>query len=401
MSLKSLQLEEAVAAFTQGASALPSESRPLLEALGCVLAENAVSQTDQPPFPRSPLDGYALLSSDSAGASRERPVTLKVIDRVCAGDTADVKVTPGAAVRIMTGGMLPEGCDCVIRQEDTDYGEDFVNIYTYANEFDNYCRQGEDFKAGDVLIPRGTKINASAVSVLACAGFGSVRVSRKPRVFVISTGDELVAPGEPLPKGKIYNSNLFYITSRLSELGAAITGVLTSGDDRAQITSALLEAVKTSDLVITTGGVSVGQKDLMPAATKELGAELVFHGVAMKPGSPVLYTRLAGVPVLSLSGNPFASAVTFELFARKLLAKFMGDDTIPMRRVNAVLASDFLKPSPGRRLIRGVFSDGQVSLSGGHSSGQIHSMVGCNCFVDIPAGTALLSAGDAVSVLLM
>lgn len=401
MPLKSLELEEAISAFVSGSSVLPSEEVGLKNALGRVLAADVVSAMDQPPFPRSPLDGYAFIAGDSAGASKEAPAVLKVIDKVFAGHPAANPVTSGTAVRVMTGSMLPEGCNCVIRQEDTDYGEDVVNIYTPMRAFDNYCYSGEDFKTGDVLIPRGMTFGATAAAVAASAGVPKVGVPRRPRVSVISTGDELVSPGEALPAGKIYNSNLFYITSRLTELGAETVTAITAGDDKALITAELKKAAKVSDLVITTGGVSVGQKDLLPVVTEEIGARLVFHGVAMKPGSPVLYTVYEGTPILSLSGNPFAANVTFELFAREMLAVLMGNASLKIKRVSATLLSDFPKRSPGRRLVRGMFAEDSVRLPSGHSSGQIASMIGCNCLIDIPAGSPGLAFGDMVSVLLL
>ncbi|MCL1828965.1 MAG: molybdopterin molybdotransferase MoeA [Oscillospiraceae bacterium] len=397
----SVTLEKAQELTLAHAKATGAEKVALREALGRVLFEDLIPDKDQPPFPRSPLDGYALSAEDTKGASRANPVALKVTGSVFAGDRADISVKPGSAVRVMTGGMLPDGVDCVIRQEDTDGGEETVLIYERLRPFDNYCFRGDDFKAGELLIPRGTRLDAAAVSVAAAAGAFELAVFKRPRVAVISTGDELLEPGTPLPAGKIYDSNMFYLTSRLRETGAHITAELIAPDNFEKISSALSDLAGKTDLIITTGGVSVGKKDLLPAVTSALGARLVFSGVSMKPGSPTLFTCIADTPVLSLSGNPFACSACFELLARGLLAKLSGNTETQLLTAESKLLSDFPKKSTGRRLIRGKYTPEGVLLPEGHSSGQMRSMMGCNCFVDIPAGTGKLHAGDPVRVILL
>ena len=397
-----LTLEEAQQVLCEGIDCLGTEKLPLMGALGRRLAEEINAPMDQPPFDRSPLDGYALRAADTAGACREHPVSLTVADTVYAGDTPRVPVTPGRAVRVMTGAMLPPGCDCVLKQEDTDMGSPAVEIYASLRPGDNYVYRGEDYRAGTCLLPAGSRVDAAAAGVLSSAGITQVPVNRRPRVGVLSTGDEVVEPGvRPLPAGKIYGANLPLLLARLRELGVEnVTGQL-AGDDPQAVAEAMKRMLETCDLLITTGGVSVGDKDIFHQALPLLGAERVFWKVQLKPGSPAMFSRYGGKPILSLSGNPFAAFTTFELLARPLLAALSGEPELLPRREKAVLDTPFPKGSPIRRFVRGKYEKGHVSLPEGHSSGVLRSLVGCGCLVDIPAGSGPLAAGETVDILML
>ncbi|MBR1658990.1 MAG: molybdopterin molybdotransferase MoeA [Oscillospiraceae bacterium] len=400
---KDITVERAVELLRAAVRPVGTERVPAREAHGRVPAENVYAPIDQPPWPRSPLDGYALRASDSAGA----PVTLRVADTVYAGGVPSVSVGSGECVRIMTGAMIPDGCDCVIRQEDTDGGTERVTLFKSLRPWDNYCFAGEDFKAGAVLVPAGTVLNAAAMGVLASAGMlrpgETLTVRRHVRCALICTGDEL-APNEtrPLPPGKIYSSNAALLASRLRELGIGLTGVQAAfGDDAAALAHEIRAAAREADLVLTTGGVSVGTKDILHETLPLLGAERVFWRVELKPGSPVMFSLLDGVPVLSLSGNPFAAWATFELFARPLLAALAGTDALLPLKCLGTLEMPFPKGGRARRFVRGVFRDGRVALPEGHSSGQLASAVGTNCLAEIPANAGPLPAGSAVRVWLL
>lgn len=392
--------QEALDIITHSVRPLGSERVSLLDGLGRILAQDILAPLDTPPFDRSPLDGYALRAQDTVGASKETPVILAVVDTVYAGDVAAVAVEAGQAVRIMTGAMLPPGCDCVLMQERTDLGYPNVEIYQALKPYDNYCYQGEDYRQGIVLLQAGQRIDAAVIGVLASAGLtADIPVYRTPRVAVLATGDEVVDPScAPLPAGKIYGSNAHLLRARLVELGMAQVQFSQIGDDPQAVANQLAMLCKTHDAVITTGGVSVGDKDIFHQALPLLGAEQLFWRVQLKPGTPLMYSLFENTPILSLSGNPFAAAATFELMARPLLAVLANDPSLPMAQTDAVLSNGFGKKSPGRRYLRGTYENGKVTLPDAHASGQILSFVGCNCLVDIPAGSAPLQPGDSVSV---
>lgn len=397
-----IELEEARALMAESVRPLGVEQVSRQEALGRTLAEDVTAPLDQPPFDRSPLDGYALRSADLTGASPEHPVSLRVVETVYAGGVPSRVLGPGEAIRIMTGAMLPRGCDCVLQHERTDNGLKQVQIYAALSPHDNYCDRGEDYRTGEVLLPAGTVVDAAAVGVLASAGLSSVPVRRRPVVRVLSTGDEVVSPDlHPLPAGKIYGSNQELLTARLRELGVSDVRGLLIGDDPREVADTMAQLLGECDLLITTGGVSAGDKDIFHEALPLLGAERVFWKVNLKPGTPAMYSLWQGQPILSLSGNPFAAAATFELLARPLLAALTGESRFSLRSRTAVVEGSFPKASPGRRFLRGFYQEGRVSLTGKNDSGMLASLVGCNCLVDLPAGSPPVQEGQTVTVLLL
>lgn len=378
------------------------ESVPLCAARGRILAENICAKQPQPPFHRSPLDGYALRSEDSQGASKEMPVMLRVIDSVMAGSAAEKEVAAGEAVRIMTGAPIPPGADCVIRQEDTDYGEEEVNIYCALGHHENFCFCGEDYPAGTLLLKKGEKLDAVAVAILASAGVVEVKVERKVRVALITSGDELITPGEPLGAGKIYNTNRYLLGGRLEELGFPPVVCDHTGDEVEETAAKISAAAKEADIIITTGGVSVGKRDVMHEVVSYLGAEKVFWRVAAKPGTPVLTYVYEGTPVIALSGNPFGAFVTFETLVRSALAHLAGDMSLMMEKTTACVKGTFPKATKGRRMVRGRYRFGVVEIPAqGHASGMLSSLKDCNCLVDICAPNDGLKDGDEVTVWLL
>lgn len=392
-----VSLEEAVSLMTAPLSPLRTEALPLERALGRTLAGDVTAPLDQPPFDRSPLDGYALRSADLIGADKEHPAVLEVVDTVYAGDEANIPVNPGQAVRIMTGAMLPPGCDCVVPQEDTDRSNP-VQVFAALKPFQNYIYRGEDYRKGSLLLKKGTRLDAAALGVLASAGLTEAEVCRRPRVGLLTTGDEVVSPGTPLPAGKIYGSNRMLLAARLAELGFE-TETDHQGDDPAAVAEAMKQLLNRCDVLITTGGVSVGDKDIFHQALPLLGAEQEFCRVNLKPGTPAMYSVWQGKPILSLSGNPFAAAATFELLARPLLAALAGEDG--PRWGEGVLDTPFPKASPKRRFIRGRYENGHITLPEVHSSGMLSSLVGCNCLAELPAGSPPAETGTRVRILLL
>lgn len=396
----SISIEEAIACVLEQTSPLPEVLLPLKDALGLVISRPVNAPIAQPPFDRSPLDGYALRAADVADASAVLPAVLQVIDKIYAGQVSHVHVQPGQAVRLMTGAMLPQGADCVIRQESTDFGESQVRVYASARPGENCCWKGEEYDVGAQLLCAGSKVDAAVIAVAAGAGIAQLPVFRKARVAVISTGDEICQPGTLLSPGKIYDSNQAYLSARLAQLGVEITRTVSAGDRLADIVRTL-DLCGDCDVILTTGGVSVGQKDLLESALLEWGAQILFHGIAMKPGMPTLFARRGDCLVLGLSGNPFSAAIPFELLFRPMLAKMTGDSSLEMSWQQAIASTPFPKSSPTRRYLRAVLQGETVAIPSSQSNGQMRSMIGCNCLIDLPAGSKSVNPGDRVNVLLL
>ncbi len=397
-----ISVEEALSLICAHIKPLPAQPACGEELLGRGLAADVRAPMNQPPFDRSPLDGYALLSADTEGASGERPARLAVVDTVYAGGWSDVTLQRGQCVHIMTGAPIPQGADCVVRQEDVRLVDGMVEVSIPMYPRQNYCCAGEDWHEGQVLLLSGTRVDAAVSGVLAGAGLWNTPLPAHgvPSVLLVSTGDELARPDEELVGGRIYDANLPMLAARCRELGLTVTERRLP-DDPQLVANGLLDGVEQFDCVITTGGVSVGERDIFHQALPLAGAERIFWRVALKPGTPLMFSLLGGKPILSLSGNPFAAAATFELFARPMLAALAGQDDWQPVTLSAPLANGFDKASGGRRFVRGRYESGRVTLPVQHSSGQLRSMVGCNCLVDIPAGSPPLAAGTIVEVILL
>lgn len=379
-----------------------TQQLPLEQARGRVLACDLTAQISQPPFTRSPLDGYALRAEDIKGADRKQPVVLPVSQYLCAGQFPQKQLQPGTAARVMTGAPIPAGADCVLRQEDTDEGRETVQIYKALSAGANVCWAGEDLVDGQLLIQHGTRLDCVHLGLLAGQGIQQVSVWPCPQVAVLPTGDELTAPGSELKPGKIYDSNGMMLSARLEELGAEPVLLKSVADAPGALGQLLAELLEQYPLVITTGGVSVGDKDYLPVAVQRAGAHLLFHGLNAKPGSPALAAEKKGHVLLALSGNPFAAFATFELLGRPAVAKMSGLSAWSLLRSQAILADEFKKASPVRRFVRARLENGLVHIPRqGHSSGGIMALAGCNCLVDIPAGSDPLQPGDKVRVILL
>ncbi len=379
-----------------------AEKITLWDAGGRVLAKDIYAEHDQPPFPRSPLDGYAVRSADISTASKDQPVRLRVLEEVDAGHVGSKCVEPGTAVRIMTGAPIPDGADCIVGQEDTDYGEETVEVYEPIGSYENYCYAGEDYKAGTKILGEGLLLGAVEVGILASLGLESVSVYRSPKAAVITTGDEIILPGEELAGGKIYDSNLYTLVTRLRMWGMEVTAKERVGDDAAFAAERIREAAGNADLVITTGGVSVGKKDIMHEVVKILGCETIFWKIAVKPGMPTLCAQYQGKLLICLSGNPYGAAVNLELLVRPLLCKMSGRPDLKIRRVRAVTESTFPKMSRVTRYVRGYYENGKVRIpDGSNASGILSTMCGCNCLIEIPAGTSRLERGDTADIILL
>ncbi len=359
-----------------------------------ISAVNVYSNINTPPFDRSPLDGYALHSDDTLDSE----VYLSVVGEVFAGESSDIVLEKNSAVRIMTGAKIPSGANCVIRQEHTETLEDKIVIRKKLKPFENICFEGEDIKKGTEVIKKGEKLNFAEKGILASVGVFEIEVYKKPSVLLIITGDEVMEKGELLP-GKIYDSNSYLLSGRLNELGIYDIKTLYVSDDEDKILHTLQTTAQSYDLVITTGGVSVGKKDFMPFVVEKLGAIKKFHGLDLKPGSPVMFSMYKSTPILSLSGNPFACIATFEILAKPILYKLTENDFFLNKIEKSVLGTKWSKSSDKQRFIRAVEKNGKVFLPENNSSGSIFTLKNCNCLIVIEKGNKGLDIGDEVKII--
>lgn len=399
---------EALRRVLDAAAALPRpavENVGLDEACGRIAAAPLCARMDQPPFDRSPLDGYALHSADTAGAGEMTPKALPVVMKLYAGDAPTAELPAGCAARIMTGAPLPAGADCVLMQEQTDGGEETVRIYAELSHNANVVFRGEDIAAGALVAEAGTVLTPAHLGVLAGQGYAEVPVYKPLTIGVLATGSELLAPGELWAPGKIYDANGIQNAARLRQLGFVVRRRHCS-DDPARIAAELEELLTGCDAVITSGGVSVGQKDYLPVVLEMLGTRSIFAGVAQKPGSPMLAAEVEGKLVLCLSGNPFAAAATLEQYAVPALLRAAGrqEEACILPRTRRTLTTGFSKPSKGNRYLRARASGGTVAIPGegnteAHSSGSLSAMIGCNSLVELPAGSGPVEPGEEVEVL--
>lgn len=404
MSLKDIELEEAREIILDSIEPIKDvEVVSLEDGLGRVLSEDFYAPMNNPPFDRSPLDGFALRSIDTKGASKESPIEFKLVDTVYAGSVSYEELGERQCIRIMTGGKMPEGSDCVIRLEDVVETKDGMILMQELSEHENYIFEGEDIKKGSLLIKKAVRLNFSHLGVLGSMGQAELRVTRRPRIAILGTGDELVSCGEKLPDGKIYDTNGAMLGGRMKELGFDYKRIKTSGDDPKLVADTILDNIDNFDLIITTGGVSVGDKDIFHQVIGLIGGERLFWRVRIKPGTPVMYSMIKGKPLLSLSGNPFAALTNFELLGRPLVAKLSNDDRMNTRQVMAKMKTPFPKGSKGiRRFVRCSYRDGEVYLpSGEHSSGSLSSMIECNGLIDMKLGIRELEIDDMVEVVLI
>jgi len=404
-----ISVEEALERILSRIGVLGDEQVPLGRALHRVLAEPAVANLDLPPWPNSSMDGYALRGTDTTAASAAAPARLAVAGRVAAGHVAPRALAAGEAFRIFTGGPLPEGADSVIPQEDVTVEGDTL-LVPRSVEIGDYVRpRGEDVCAGDRVLEPGRLLGAAEVGILAALGRSQVRVVRRPRAGILSTGDEIVDLGGRLGPGQIPNSNTYSLMAQVREAGAEPVSLGVARDRQEDIEARLRWGLG-CDLLISSAGVSVGEHDFVKSALSQLGAEQHLWLVNMRPGKPIAFATIpsAGkhaLPVFALPGNPVSAMVTFELFVRPALRRLGGHATLirPLIRARAEAAI----PNPGRRrgYLRVTLStDGAggygARLTGDQSSGILRSMVAADGLA-VVLGDSIIPPGDPVPVILL
>lgn len=389
-----ITLEEAQELLLKEVKVNDIEEVNIFNSLGRVLAEDIISPIDSPPFNKSPLDGYAVMAQSLEGSSKENPRVLKVIDKVFAGEVSCKKVGPGEAIRIMTGAKIPDGADCIVKQEDTESlkGNE-VRVFVAHKSYDNFIYQGEDFKKGVKVINRDKVLTSSIITAIASLGIDKIKVYKKPIVGIITTGDELQKPGENLKDGKIFNSNKAFLYTRLIELGAEPRSFDIAKDSLEGIVSVVEKAEKECQIIISTGGVSVGEKDLVLKAVESVGYRRLFWKISMKPGSPMFSAVKNEVIYIGLSGTPVAAATTFELTARRIIAKMLNCKDIDIKKVEGILQDEFKKKSPKRRFLRVMVNEdfeNKVYINNIYQSpGQINTMIKSNALLEVKENRAL------------
>ncbi len=382
---------------------LYTETVQLWELEGRILAEDVCAAISVPPFDRSPYDGYALIAADTANASRESPAVLKITEEIPAGHAPTIALTPGHAAKILTGAPIPECCDTTIKYEDTEFTDSEVRIFSPQKSGANVVRAGEDVKAGEVILTAGTLISAAALGMLAGQGVSEARVYKKPRITVISTGSELAEAGQPLKPAQIYNSNVYTLSAYLRAIGAEPANGGIVDDDPDAIAARISDALAASDMVITTGGASVGDYDWAYRVSKMMGAEILFWKADFKPGGAMCAAVLNGKLILCLSGNPGAAVIGLLRVGLPYVRKLCGRRECMPERVNVTFKESFGKFSPKLRLVRGRLevSDGAAYFvhSDGQANGTVSSLMGCDLLAEIPAGTGRVQSGAMVSAI--
>lgn len=398
-----LTLEEARERILADLTPLGSEAVDLLSARDRVLAQEVVAGRAVPGFQNSAMDGYAVIAADTEGAE-ERAVTLRVTSTIPAGAVPAAEVKRGEAARIFTGAPLPPGADAVVAQEDTTRSGDDVTIRCAAHRGKHVRQQGEDIRPGDVLLPAGCSVTPGDIGVLAGQGRMVVQVVRRPRVAIVPTGDEVREIDLALGPGDVPNSNSWLIAAQVEEAGGIPLRLPVVPDDPQAIREQLVQAATSADLVITSGGVSVGDFDHVKEVLGESG-RVDFWRVAIKPGKPLAYGRLQRVPFIGLPGNPVSSFVTFELFARPALRRLAGAPQV-LRPVREVRLSRELRPNRGRReLVRAQLQTRRGELWATphprQGSGAMSSMTQVDALLDIPPGGQVLGGGHVVQALVL
>lgn len=404
-----MDYQEATRILTEKAEPVEVEEIPLEKCAGRVLGADIIAGENVPSFDRSPYDGYAFRAADTQEATEQTPVTLKVVENIRAGQMPERAINPGEAIRLMTGAPVPAGADAVCKYEDTEFTDNIVTLKKSYKSGDNVVTAGEDISKGSELMHRGYRIDAGMMGTLASLGIMSVPVYRKPVIGIISTGDEVVEPGEELPPGKIRNSNRYTIAAALESIGLE-TRYLGHADDTVEGISELIsEGEKSCDLLISTGGVSVGDYDLVPDAMEACGYEVFTRGVAMKPGMACAYgkktvtrqgTERAQL-FLGLSGNPASSLTNLQCVCYPAIRKIAGLAEYEHKKTGFKSGSDITKIGKmGTRFIRGKvdFRDGDIVLDAPSSQGNvvISSAIRCDAYAIFSAGHAPVRQGDMI-----
>jgi molybdopterin molybdotransferase len=385
---------------------LEAYDQPVVESLGLPLNENFIAPIDLPRFDNASCDGYALLAADITGASRNNPVTLPVVGEIHAGAAKPFAISAGTAVRIVSGAPIPHGADTVVPFDGTDRGTARVEIRASVAEGTNVRVTGSDVQAGDLVLPAGSVLGPREIGLLAALGSSRARVRPRPRVVVLSTGNELREPGAHLDYDSIYDGNSFMLAAAIRASGALAYRAGAIADDPRAFRDALSEQLVRADLVVTSGGVSEGEKDIVKQTLAAVGS-VQFDSVAIQPGRPQGFGTVfeEQTPILTLPGNPVAAYVSFEVFVLPAIRRLMGRTPYRRPMVHAVLASD-IESEPGlRQYVRGYFEvthrGAKVTPVQGHESHRIGALSRANALIVVNEDETALNMGDTVRTLVL
>ncbi|GER81972.1 MAG: molybdopterin molybdotransferase MoeA [Thermogemmatispora sp.] len=400
-----ISVEEAQERMLATIQPLPAITVALAEAAGLVLAEDVIAKEDLPPFANSAMDGYALRSADTR-MEHGRPARLRVIGTIAAGYVTEQAIEPGTAMRIMTGAPVPRGADAVIqieltRSDPTD--SSWVEILQEVAPGNNIRAAGEDIRRGQRVLSQGSEIGPWEIGVLATVGQARVKVIRRPRVAIVSTGDEIIDVGEPLQPGKIRNSNGYLLEAAVRRAGAEALRLGVARDTEESLRQVFSQAMQ-HDLIITSGGVSVGEFDLVKRIMNEQGV-IDFWQINMRPGKPLAFGRIGQVPLLGLPGNPVSAAVTFELFGRPLIRKLLGHRRLHRPQVEVTVEDGVSERTPRRHYVRAQVRREQgrfVARTTGHQGSHITtSLLNANALVIVPEGGKILKPGETAQAIML
>lgn len=400
-----LSVEEALTQMLAQIQALPSTNIPLAQSLGLVLAQDIIAQEDLPPFANSAMDGFALLSKDSTPRDGQ-PARLRVTGSIAAGYVADSAVVEGTAMRIMTGAPMPPGADSVIQVELTRSAgpqSTWVEILQEVQPGNSIRLAGEDMHKGQVALPQGTEIGPWEIGILATVGCAQVPVIARPRVAILGTGDEVIDVDQPLTPGKIRNSNSYLLEAAVHKAGGEPHRLGVAHDTVESLREKFREA-STYDLILTSGGVSVGDFDLVKNIMQEQG-QVDFWRINMRPGKPVAFGRIGGVPLLGLPGNPVSSAVTFELFGRPLLRRMLGHTRLQRQQIDVTVVDGITERVQRRHYVRAYveWRDGRflARTTGNQGSHIMTSLLNSNAFVVVPEGGVTITPGGTAKAMML
>lgn len=396
-----IKVEEALRSILSCAPLLSTEKVRLTDSLGRVLAEDVFSDLDIPLLNNSAMDGYALNSMDSRGASPQTPKTLKVIEELKAGMISSLKIKGGEAIKVMTGVPIPQGADAVVMVEDTERQGGEVKIFKEVDPNENIRMAGEDIKKGELVIENGTLLKAAHIGMLAALGIPEVKVTRKPRIAILTTGDELCDVEEKSTPGKIRTSNTYTLYNQVLSCGGIPHNIGIARDETDDIEEKIKSGLSL-DAIITSGGVSMGDYDLIREVLLRMGAEIKFWKVAMRPGKPVLFGVLEGKPVFGLPGNPVSSMIGFEMFVKPAILRMLGQNDDTRHEVEAVLEEDIEKKKGLRFFLRAQtrWEDGVyfTKTTGPQGSAILRSMMLANSLIILPEDEEYIRRGTKVSV---